>query len=68
MYHLARRIVAADAESLVVRAFSENVCARVRFVAERALVRRDVARFIGYFAIVYLAICEFEEGGAICRV
>ncbi len=52
MYQLASRIVADLAEGLVVRTFSGNVCAKLRFVAERALVRRGVAKSLGYFTIV----------------
>ena len=44
---LIRRIVSANAEGLVVRAFPRYVLARVMFVAERALVRGGVAISLG---------------------
>ena len=52
----------------MVRAFPDNVCARVLLVLKWALVRRGVAISIGLFAVVELAACEFEEGGALLWV
>ncbi len=52
--------MAADVEGLMIRAFPGNVCARVAFVAKWAFVRRGVAISLGLFAVVELAVNEFE--------
>ncbi len=61
---LTRGIVPPDAEGFVIRALACDVCARVRQVAQRAIVCKRVAISLVEFAIVQLAIYEFEEGGA----
>ena len=44
---MARRDVSIDADGLVVRVFSGNVCTRVRLVIEWAYVCRGVAISFG---------------------
>jgi len=60
VYKLARRVVAASSESLVVGAFSRYVCTRVWFVAEGALIGRSVPVSLYEFVIIQLAVYEFE--------
>ena len=47
MDELACRIVAVDAQGLVVRAFPGNMVTGIRHVAERALIRWGVAVSLG---------------------
>jgi len=47
VHELACRIMAADAQGLVVRAFPGNVCTEIRHVAERALIRWGGAVSLG---------------------
>ena len=65
---MARRIVAVDAEGLVARVFYDDMCERVRHVAERARVGRGMGISLGLFAIVELVINVFEEGDSLFRV
>ena len=59
---MARRIVAADTQGLGIRAFSGNICTRVRNVTERALVFWGVSISRGYFAFIELPVDELEKG------
>ncbi len=54
--------MAANGESLMVRAISRNVFARVWFVAYWALIGRSVPVSLCKFAIVKLAVYEFQKG------
>ncbi len=47
VYKLARCVMSADAEGLVVRAFSGNVCARVKLVIKWTFVCRGVTISFG---------------------
>ncbi len=53
---LASRIVAADAQGLVVWAISNDMCTRVWHVAEWVLIRWDMAVSLGLYAIVELPV------------
>ena len=52
--------MAANGKSLVVGAFTRNVCARVWFVAEGAFIGRSVPVSLSDFAVIQLNIYEFE--------
>ena len=56
---MTRRVVAANGESLMVKAFPRNVCARVWFVAQWALIGRSVPISLWEFAIIKLIVYEF---------
>jgi hypothetical protein len=68
MDELASRIVAANAQSFVVRAFSSYVRARVWFVAEWTLICWGVAISLGELAIVKLSVYELQKGCSLPRV
>ena len=53
---MARRVVAANADGLVVRAFPGTMCAGVRLMADWALARRGVAISLVKFVVVELAV------------
>ncbi len=48
--------MAADGEGLGVEALSRYVCARVWFVAKRALIRWSLSVTFGEFAIIQLTV------------
>ncbi len=58
MDELACRVVAANAQSFVVRTFPSNVCTRVRLMAERTLICWSVAISLGELTIVKLFVYE----------
>jgi len=58
MDELACRVVAANAQSFVVRAFPSYVRTRVRFMAERTLIRWSVAISLGELTIIKLSVYE----------
>ena len=67
MDKLACRIVPSDPKTFVVGTFPCDVGVGVGLVAEWAFVRRGVSISLGDFAVVYLAVYEFEQGCAFCR-
>ena len=67
MDKLACRIVLSDPKTVVVGAFTRDVGARVRLVAEWTSFRRGVSISLGNFAVIELAVYEFKKGGALLR-
>ncbi len=57
--------MAADGESLLMKAFPRNVCARVRYVAEWARVSGGVFISLCKLSIIELTVYEFKEGSAL---
>ncbi len=52
----------------MARAFSGDMRPRVGLVTERAFIRQGMAISFGYFAVIVLAVNEFEKGGALLGV
>ncbi len=65
MDKLACRIVPSVPKTVVFGAFTRDVGARVRLVAEWTSFRRGVSISLGDFAVMELAVYEFKEGGAL---
>ena len=68
MDELASRVVAANAQSFVVRAFPSYVRTRVWFVAEWTLICRGVAISLGELTIIELSVYELNKGCSLPRV
>ncbi len=57
--------MAADGDSLLMKAFPHNMCARVRFVAEWTRVSGGVSVSLSKLAIIELAVYGFKESSAL---
>jgi hypothetical protein len=52
----------------MVRAFSGDMNAEVRLLTEWAFIFRDVSISLGLFAVIKLAVNEFEKGSSLLGV
>jgi hypothetical protein len=60
--------MAADGNSLLMKAFPRNMCTRVRSVAEWTRVGGDVSVSLSEIAIINLAAYKSNEGSALLVV